>query len=111
MTSLNQMAEVLGGNGVGGQVRAPALGHSANDRSLSSAAPSFQPENGPETKAIAIAATPFSWLDPADIPPRQFLYGGHLIRQFVSTTVAPGGIGKSSLGILEALAMASGKPL
>src|SRR3954447_8157562 len=58
-----------------------------------------------------IAATPFLWIDPATIPLRQFVYGRHYIRQFVSTTVAPGGVGKSSLGIAEALAIASGKAL
>lgn len=59
----------------------------------------------------AIAATPFAWRDPATIPRRRFVYGRHFIRQFVSTTVAPGGVGKSSLGIVEALAMVSGKAL
>jgi hypothetical protein len=58
-----------------------------------------------------IAATPFRWIEPATIPPRRFVYGRHYIRQFVSTTVAPGGVGKSSLGIAEALAMTSGKAL
>ena len=49
--------------------------------------------------------------DPSTIPPREFLYGGHYVRQFVSATIAPTKVGKSSLGIAEALAMASGKPL
>jgi hypothetical protein len=68
-------------------------------------------ESEPNDEPRPIAATPFSWIIPSMIPPRQFLYGKHLIRQFMSTTVAPGGIGKSSLGIVEGLAMASGKPL
>ena len=50
--------------------------------------------NGGES---AIRATPFAWVDPASIPPRQFLYGNHLIRQFLSTTIAHGGSGKSAL--------------
>ncbi|TGN61780.1 hypothetical protein E4L95_09185 [Paracoccus liaowanqingii] len=49
--------------------------------------------------------------DPAQIPPRQWLYGRHLIRGFVSLTVAPGGLGKSSLLVAEILAMAAGRPL
>lgn len=59
----------------------------------------------------AINATPYSFPDPARIQRRQWLYGGHYIRKFVSATVAPSGVGKSSLEIAEALAMASGKPL
>lgn len=55
--------------------------------------------------------TPFVWIDPAFIPPRPWLYGRHLLRQQVSVTVAPGGVGKSSNSIVEALAMASGRRL
>jgi hypothetical protein len=58
-----------------------------------------------------IKAKPFLWVDPESIPPRQWIYGGHYIRKFVSTTVAPGGVGKSSLEIAEILAMTSGRPL
>ena len=47
----------------------------------------------------------------ADLPPRQWIYGRHLIRKFVSVTVAPGGLGKSSLLIGDAIAMATGKPI
>ena len=39
------------------------------------------------------------------------MYGRHLIRKFLSTTAAPGGIGKSSLVLAEAVAMASGRNL
>ncbi len=53
--------------------------------------------------------TLFFWQDPASIPARPWLYGHHLLRGQVSVTVAPGGIGKSSLTICEALAMASGR--
>lgn len=56
-------------------------------------------------------ATPMEWLAPSDIPRREWLYGGHYVRQFLSVTVAPGGVGKSSLGIVEALSMASGRAL
>lgn len=58
-----------------------------------------------------IAATPFEWVDPLTIAPRAWLYGDHLIRRFVSLTVSPGGIGKSSLVMMEALCMASGEAL
>jgi hypothetical protein len=66
---------------------------------------------GMVAKKPPISATRFDYLDPASIPRREFLYGTHYCRQFVSTTVAPGGLGKSSLVIVESLAIASGKPL
>ena len=58
--------------------------------------------------ALARLPTPFTWVDPSLIPPRPWLYGRHLLRQQVSVTVAPGGVGKSSNSIVEALAMVSG---
>ncbi|PVE26434.1 hypothetical protein DC522_01335 [Microvirga sp. KLBC 81] len=58
-----------------------------------------------------IVAAPFQWCDPQRIPMRQWIYGRHYIRKFVSTTVSPGGVGKSSLGVVEALAIATGRPL
>jgi hypothetical protein len=61
--------------------------------------------------APLITAAPFQWCDPRSIPLRQWIYGRHYIRRFVSTTVAPGGVGKSSLGIVEALAIATGRDL
>jgi hypothetical protein len=59
----------------------------------------------------AIHATPYAFPEPTAIQPRQWIYGTHLIRKFLSTTVAPSGLGKSSLVLVEALALASGKPL
>lgn len=56
-----------------------------------------------------IIATPFKWIGASDIPLRDWLYGTHLIRGYVSLTVAPSGVGKSSLAIAEALSIASGK--
>jgi hypothetical protein len=64
----------------------------------------------PRTRADRLP-TEFVWRDPSTIPPRPWLYGRHLIRKQVSVTVAPGGVGKSSLTICEALAMASGREL
>ncbi|WP_084140378.1 AAA family ATPase [Brevundimonas nasdae] len=54
---------------------------------------------------------PFRWRDPKTMPRRQWLYGGRLIRKFVSATFAPGGVGKSALSLAEAMSMASGKPI
>ena len=50
-------------------------------------------------------ATVYNPPDPATIPKRAWLYGGHYIRQTVSATVAPGGYGKTSLQLFEALNM------
>lgn len=47
--------------------------------------------------------------DPASLPKREFLYGTSYIRKYVSATVAPGGVGKSALTLLEAVLMASGR--
>lgn len=58
-----------------------------------------------------IHATPFQWTDPAKLPRRDFLYGTHLIRKYVSVTVSPGGLGKTSLTIVEAMSMVTGKAL
>lgn len=58
-----------------------------------------------------LRAKPFAWVDPASIPPRQWLYGRHYIRKFLSGTLAPGGFGKSTHELVEAVAMASGRDL
>jgi RecA-family ATPase len=54
---------------------------------------------------------PFVWRPPCEIPPREWLYGGHYVREYVSATLAPGGAGKSGLAVAEALAMATGRGL
>lgn len=58
-----------------------------------------------------LSPTRFKWKDPDQIPPRDWLYGRHLMRGIVSLTVAPGGVGKSSLMVVQALELASGKEL
>ena len=67
------------------------------------------PDQGDET--IELEPSQYAFPDPATIARRDFLYGRHYIRQFVSTTIAQSGVGKSSLVLTESLAMASGKPL
>jgi hypothetical protein len=59
----------------------------------------------------AIRPTPYVWVDPATIPERDWVYGRLLIKKFVTMTVAPGGLGKSSLIAAETLAQVSGKDL
>lgn len=55
--------------------------------------------------------TPFNWIDPKTLSRREFAFGTHYIRKYVSVTVAPGGLGKTANSIVEALSMASGKEL
>jgi hypothetical protein len=43
------------------------------------------------------------------VPSRDFLYARSLIRGYVSATVAPGGVGKTSLKLVEALSMVTGR--
>jgi hypothetical protein len=71
----------------------------------------FAPAFSTEPAAPPVRATPFVWRDPASLPRREWLYGHHYVRKFVSATMAPGGVGKSSLTMVEALAIASGRPL
>jgi hypothetical protein len=59
----------------------------------------------------AIRAEIFEWRDPSTIPARDFLYGSHYSREFVSGTAAPGGTGKSAASVAEAVAMVSGRPI
>jgi hypothetical protein len=64
-----------------------------------------------EAERARITLAPFVLRDPATIPPREWLYGFHCIRGYLSVTVAPGGMGKSSLALVEALAMVTGRIL
>ncbi|MFG1359953.1 AAA family ATPase [Xanthobacter pseudotagetidis] len=71
------------------------------------------PAPGPQaaTGRRRIIATPWQWVDPKSIPPRRWIYDKHYVRRFVTGTVAPGGVGKSSLIIAEGLAICTGRPL
>jgi len=55
--------------------------------------------------------TPFVCRDLKTIPRRRFIYGAHYIRKYVSATLAPGAAGKTSLGIVELLAICTGRSL
>jgi RecA-family ATPase len=65
-------------------------------------------EDAPKTPFIL---RPFEPFDAAQLPPREFLFGKHYQRRTVSGTVAPGGTGKSSLVMVESVAMATGRNL
>jgi DNA polymerase bacteriophage-type len=59
----------------------------------------------------SITVEPYRFPDEQNIAPWQWLYGRHLLRGEVAGTAAMGGTGKSTLSIVEALAMATGRPL
>ena len=73
--------------------------------------PLLAPEPEPEPARRGIQASPFVWIDPASIPKRRFLYGRHYVREFITMTTAPPGVGKSSLVKAEGLSIATGRPL
>lgn len=54
-----------------------------------------------------------SWqpINARDLPARGWIYGTTYIRKFASLTVSPGGVGKSSLVLVESIAMATGRAL
>ena len=64
-----------------------------------------------EQEPRKITASPYVWRDPKTIPRREFLYGKFYARKFISTMIAAGGIGKTSLALVEAIAMATGRSL
>ncbi|WP_019567247.1 bifunctional DNA primase/polymerase [Agrobacterium sp. 10MFCol1.1] len=70
----------------------------------------MEPAND-NTPQSPITATAFKWIDPKTLPRREFAYGSHFIRKYVSVTVSPGGLGKTSASIAEGLAMVSGRAL
>jgi hypothetical protein len=60
---------------------------------------------------VEISATPWEWREPSTLEPRQRVYGSHYIRGFVTATVAPTKLGKSSLIMAETIAMTTGRDL
>lgn len=62
-------------------------------------------------RGTTITAAPFDLVPPEKIPRRRWLYRPHYVGSYISLTVAAGGAGKSSLAIVETLAMVTGKPL
>jgi AAA domain len=65
----------------------------------------------PNRQVSSLKATRFKWREPSAIPPRRFLYGRHSIRGFLSVTAAIGGLGKTSLILLESTALGTGRNL
>ncbi len=57
---------------------------------------------------VRFAISPLDYSSLSKIRPREQLYGRHLYAGYLSLTVAPGGMGKSSLLLAEAVDMATG---
>ena len=55
--------------------------------------------------------TPVSEINALALPRRRWVYGNSYIRKYVTVTASAGGIGKTSLTTVEALAIATGKKL
>jgi len=83
-------------------------GSSSNFRANASENSESEPASRPDPWPVPLA---WAGVDPASIPRRQWLYGRYLCRGILSVTVSPGGVGKSSLALAEALQMASGRKL
>ena len=83
---------------------APALPAPAPDFDAPQAAPDDKP-------AVSPFPTEYTMFDAAAVPRRRWIYGQHYLRSFVSVLASGGGVGKTSLQIVEALAIATGKPL
>ena len=66
------------------------------------------PLTAPGVPATPFVATPAGLIDPRAIPRREWVLGERLIRKFVTATVAAPGVGKSTLTMQEAVAIATG---
>jgi hypothetical protein len=71
----------------------------------------FTEVSGLDIEPADLNPTPYAWRDPGEIPPRRWLYGRHYIRRYLTATVAPGALGKSSNAQVEAVAMVTGRNL
>ncbi len=59
-----------------------------------------------EAKAPLVEPTLYLLPDPASLPKRAWMHATHYIRRTVTATVAPGGFGKTTLALFDALLMA-----
>ncbi len=79
----------------------------------------FKPNDLPSFDAMPDASTSpdggfptaYDMFDENSVAPRHWLYGRHYLRKFVSVLASAGGIGKTSMQIVEALALCTGRPL
>jgi RecA-family ATPase len=102
-------------NGAGWHIRtygtqeANGAGNGADNETVGDAPKDEAPKD--DAPKAPFILRPFEPFDAAQLPPREFLFGKHYQRRTVSGTVAPGGTGKSSLVMVESIAMATGRNL
>ena len=65
----------------------------------------------PVRKAQTITLRSASEFDEQNLAPRRWILGRRFIRGYVTVTVSPGGVGKSTLATAEAISIVSGKAL
>jgi hypothetical protein len=113
--TVGRRPELIHASHVGWHVRSYAIkGESSN----TAAAGQGEEEDGKEEPKPQSAPPkgriyprPFSCFDFTKIPQREWLYGGHYMRSIASATIGPGGSGKSSLDLVESIAMATARNL
>ena len=93
---------------LGGQAVREALRGARGPWDRDGAPPVWDEQGEPVAR---LTAKPFVFRAEEQIPPRRWLYGRHLLRKFLSVDIAAGGIGKSSVKVVEALALATGRSL
>src|SRR5262245_51956760 len=59
-------------------------------------------EQPTEEQPDAVHADEAWWREPADIPPRQFLFGRHYVRRYIGASIGAGGRCKTSLATVDA---------
>lgn len=86
----------------------PDLGNSSND----SAPPDDHKKSTDSQGTIALRPPkPYRLIGLKNTPQKEFLYGTHYARKYLSVTIAKPNTGKTSLLLVEAVSMASGVPL
>lgn len=68
----------------------------------------FEEKHNGDISAFSVDADA---LNPTNLPTRQFIYGRHLIENYVATTISPGGVGKTTVALTDAVAIATGRQL
>lgn len=67
-------------------------------------------EGAPKVAQAELKVKLASDIDVSAIKPREWLLGRRFLKNYITLTIAPGGVGKSTLAILEGLAVAGGNP-
>jgi hypothetical protein len=88
-----------------------AGGRSRGDNDRPAAAEAPQPASPRAPPLPRIHPKPFACFDFSRIPQREWLYGRHYMRGIASATISPGGGGKTTLGLVEAVSMATARNL